>query len=118
MKTYSHIRRQALNQAAAALEPTTATTPTPPEKPATAVARRAGTPNELCHSPRHNWPIVAAEYSDLLKNLARHLGRVSQLSCQDCMTFHGIAERHYPQTEAPWSRVSDTGKPSATGSAD
>ena len=41
MKTYSHIiRRQALNQAADALEPTTAATPAPP--PATAVANPAG----------------------------------------------------------------------------
>jgi len=29
MKTYSHIRRQALNQAAAALEPSSTTTPAP-----------------------------------------------------------------------------------------
>jgi integrase len=33
MKTYSHIRRQALNQAADALEPTTATTPAPSTPP-------------------------------------------------------------------------------------
>src|SRR2546430_5096766 len=40
MKTYSHIRRQALNQAAAALEPTATATPTPPEKPAAGAAPR------------------------------------------------------------------------------
>src|SRR6059036_3229874 len=40
MKTYSHIRRQALNQAAAALEPTATTTPAPPEKPAAVAASR------------------------------------------------------------------------------
>src|SRR5207245_7574660 len=40
MKTYSHIRRQALNQAAAALEPTAATTPAPPETPTAATPRR------------------------------------------------------------------------------
>jgi integrase-like protein len=38
MKTYSHIRRQALDQAAAALEPATKT-PAPPEKPAAIAAR-------------------------------------------------------------------------------
>ena len=38
MKTYSHIRRQALNQAADALEPTAAPSQTPP--PATAVATK------------------------------------------------------------------------------
>src|SRR4030095_9720959 len=32
MKTYSHIRREALNQAAAALEPTATTTPAPPKE--------------------------------------------------------------------------------------
>jgi hypothetical protein len=37
MKTYSHIRRQALNQAADALEPTATTTPAPPAT--TAVAK-------------------------------------------------------------------------------
>ena len=40
MKTYSHIRRQALNQAAAALEPTATAIPTPPEKPAAGAAPR------------------------------------------------------------------------------
>jgi hypothetical protein len=38
--TYNHIRPQALNQAAAALEPTTATTPAPPEQPYAIVASR------------------------------------------------------------------------------
>jgi hypothetical protein len=32
MKTYSHIRREALNQAAAALEPTAPSTPAPPRE--------------------------------------------------------------------------------------
>jgi hypothetical protein len=32
MKTYSHIRREALNQAAAALEPTATTAPAPPKE--------------------------------------------------------------------------------------
>ena len=32
MKTYSHIRREALNQAAAALEPSATTTPAPPKE--------------------------------------------------------------------------------------
>jgi hypothetical protein len=40
MKTYSHIRRQALNQAAAALEPTATTTPAPPETPAVVASSR------------------------------------------------------------------------------
>ena len=39
MKTYSHIRRQALNEAAAALEPNKAATPIPPEQPPTTRAR-------------------------------------------------------------------------------
>jgi len=40
MKVYSHIRRQALNQEAAALKATTTTTPAPPEKPAAVAAPR------------------------------------------------------------------------------
>jgi integrase len=36
MKTYSHIRREALNQAAAALEPASVAPPAPPQQPATA----------------------------------------------------------------------------------
>jgi integrase len=35
MKTYSHIRRQALNEAAAALEPSTTNVPVPPAQPPT-----------------------------------------------------------------------------------
>ena len=38
MKTYSHIRRQALDQAAGALEQTATRTSVPPEKPAAAAA--------------------------------------------------------------------------------
>ena len=41
MKTYSHIRRQALNQAADALEPTTTATPAPPPTPPAVTRPRA-----------------------------------------------------------------------------
>src|SRR5207245_2122770 len=78
MKTYSHIRRQALNQAAAALEPTATAIPTPPEKPAPA-RRRVVMQNELCHSPRHNLRIVAGASSNLLRKMARRTGRFPQL---------------------------------------
>lgn len=51
MKTYSHIRRQALNAAAAALEPPKPPTPAdPPTAPRTVRLRSR---KRLCHKPRH-----------------------------------------------------------------
>jgi integrase len=49
MKTYSHIRRQALNEAAGALEPTSKATP-PPIPPSAAVKRAAGVPRVTSQS--------------------------------------------------------------------
>jgi hypothetical protein len=46
------------------LEPTTTTTPAPPEDSAVVAAPRRYQ-YELCHSPRHNLPIVTGAYSDL-----------------------------------------------------
>jgi Phage integrase family len=65
MKTYSHIRRQALNQAAAGLEPTATRTPVPPEKPAAAAA------------PRHHEKRVT---SQSMSQFANRDGRVLKFS--------------------------------------
>jgi integrase len=65
MKTYSHIRRQALNEAAAALEPKKGPTPAPPEKPA-AVA-----------SPRHPEKRVTSQSTSQLRDRG---GRVLKFS--------------------------------------
>jgi len=61
MKTYSHIRRKALNQAAAALEPTAIRTPAPPREhrakaavPRTAVVARTRVREKRGHGPRHS----------------------------------------------------------------
>jgi integrase len=95
MKTYSHIRREALNQAAAALEPTALAPPAPPEKP-TAVLRHGVTKKELRHSPRHNSRIVADDCSNFRGKMARHLGRFSQLLAHGCVILHVFAALSSP----------------------
>jgi hypothetical protein len=78
MKTYSHIRRQALNQAADALEPTWQCPPhhlNPCACPPAGHSRRRGPDanggrRELCHTVRHKTPVAAAAYSDLLGKVA------------------------------------------------
>jgi hypothetical protein len=73
MKTYSHIRRQALNQAADALEPTTAATPAP-TPPTPGVAKPVVQPKRVMSQVRHKTACGGGEYSDLLRNLAPQAG--------------------------------------------
>jgi len=78
MKTYSHIRRQALNQAADALEPNAPASPAPP--PMKAAAATVPTPAKRVMSHSHKTPIGAGELSNLLRELARSTGRFPQLA--------------------------------------
>ena len=54
MKTYSHIRRQALNQAADALEPTATATPAPPARTAAVAKPRARAKRVMSQSTSQN----------------------------------------------------------------
>jgi len=54
MKTYSHIRRQALNQAADALEPTDAVTSVPPNSPAPKAKPAVQRQRVMSHGPSQN----------------------------------------------------------------
>ena len=65
MKTYSHIRRQALNQAADALEPTP-----PPSHPHHDQSRHdRGASHGSCHTPRHKTRVCAVASFDLLRKI-------------------------------------------------
>ena len=72
MKTYSHIRRQALNQAAAALEPTA--TDVPRRRRTATSGDPAGTRRGLCHSPCHKTAVGEGECSNLLRKVAPQAG--------------------------------------------
>src|SRR5713101_2696325 len=54
MKTYSHIRRQALNQAADALDPTAPPTPAPPSAKTVVTTRTARAKRVMSHSTSQN----------------------------------------------------------------
>ena len=65
MKTYSHIRPQARNEAADALEPTAK--PTQPPSAKRPAARAVDPYRELRHSPRHKRPVGRVACLDLLR---------------------------------------------------
>jgi hypothetical protein len=91
MKTYSHIRRQALNQAADALEPSSAPTPASPTPPAMS-AQAADTPHEGVMSHGTSQTTVAAgQFSIFLGKLARQSGRFSQLAHPCCVNSPAAA---------------------------
>ena len=73
MKTYSHIRRQALNEAADALEPTAKPAPTPSPTPAAARAS-ARVPRVTSQSTSQSARRTGRVLSDLLRNLAPQVG--------------------------------------------
>jgi Phage integrase family len=56
MKTYSHIRREALNEAAAALEPSNSAPamPTPPAQPVTGATENTSTPGVMSQPMSQN----------------------------------------------------------------
>ena len=73
MKTYSHIRRQALNQAADALEPNTPARPVPPPSKVAVAAVPTPAKRVMSHSTSQT-PIGAGELSNLLRELAPQAG--------------------------------------------
>ena len=73
MKTYSHIRREALNQAAAALEPASTTATTPRRQPNDSPPSATGCQG-LCHNPCHKTWIRKVAYSIFLGKLAPQAG--------------------------------------------
>jgi hypothetical protein len=72
MKTYSHIRRQALNEAADALEPTVKPIPSP--APTQSLREPLHPYPELRHSPRHNQAVGPVACLDLLRTMAPQVG--------------------------------------------
>ena len=100
MKTYSHIRRQALNEAAAALEPNPARSPTESNPPDSAPVHESAQPSNPtdssrlnpqsdrqrkpakseCHSSRHKTTCRTIRRSNYLRKVARRTGRFPQLA--------------------------------------
>jgi hypothetical protein len=79
MKTYSHIRREALTQAAAALERRSRSRPSHSSRR----LRRLLPPlrkNELCHNPCHKSGVRAGACSIFRRTVARRTGRFPQLA--------------------------------------
>jgi hypothetical protein len=116
MKTYSHIRRQALNQAADALEPNTPASPAPPPTKAAAATVPTRAKRVMSHGTSQNAALAEQRQRGACRQLLSiQLDIPSQYELDGFLKHHGVPleytfgdfEREGPTSARLWQKRQD-----------